>query len=231
MKLDPHFVEVLKNFATINSGMIFKPGNVLRTMSGTKTILAQAEVDVTFEKEFGVYDLNRMLALLSMNKGGNEIELEDHNLVFLGLGGKGKIRQRLTDINLLQAPIDPTSSKNFSVANYDVSFKLNQEVFTWIFNVSSILKCPHTAIKGEVGKPMTLHAIDVKGEIVDSAFVTLDEIAQKRFNVTLKNDNIRVVSGEYDVEVSKSGFALFTNKAKKIKYWIALENKSTSFEE
>lgn len=225
MKLSANFVEVLSNFSTINSGMVFKPGNVLRTMSQNKTILAQAEVEETFEQEFGIYDLNRLLALLSLNKAAPEVEVEESSLVFIGLGGKGKIRQRFTDTKLISAPSD----KSIKTSAFEVEFRLDHDVFKWIFNVSSILKCPHTVVKGEKGKQMTMSAIDVKGEIVDSAQVTLDAIADRDFHVVFKNDNLKVIPGRYNVKISKSGFALFGHTEKKLQYWITIENAASSF--
>lgn len=226
MKLSPNFVEILGNFSTINSGMVFKPGKIIRTMSQNKTILAQAEVEEEFQQEFGIYDLNRMLALISLNKQAPEVEVENESLVFVGLGGKGRIRQRFTNINLIAAPAD----KNIAAQNWAVEFTLDHDVFKWIFNVSAILKCPHTVISGEPGEKMKINAIDVKGDIVDSAFVTLDTVAKNRFNVVFKNEHLKVLPGKYEVKVAKAGISHFINSERKLKYWIGIENSSSSFE-
>ena len=39
MKLSESTVEVLKNFSTINPSLVFKEGNILRTVSPQKNIL------------------------------------------------------------------------------------------------------------------------------------------------------------------------------------------------
>lgn len=226
MKLSPNFVEILGNFSTINSGMVFKPGKIIRTMSQNKTILAQAEIEEEFQKEFGIYDLNRMLALISLNKTAPELEVENESLVFVGLNGKGRIRQRFTDVKLISAPAD----KNIAAQKWDVEFTLNHDVFKWIFNVSAILKCPHMVISGEPGEAMKINAIDIKGEIVDSAFVTLDTVADKRFKIVFKNEQIKVLPGKYEVKVAKVGISHFINCDRRLKYWIGIENSSSSFE-
>jgi len=225
MKLSSNFVEVIKNFASINPGLVFKPGNVLRTISTSKNVLAQAEVDESFDREFGIYDLNRMLALLSLNKAHPEVVIEDDSLVFTGLAGKGKIRQRFSSTNLIMAP--PEKIK-LDVGKYEVNLELKQEVFDWIFNVSSILKCPHTVIRGVPDQKITFNAMGPK-DIVDTAFVTLETVADRKFEVILKNEYIKVIPGAYDVSISKTGFALFSHKVKKLQYWIAIESDS-SFE-
>jgi hypothetical protein len=229
MKLSENFVEVLKNFSSINTGIVFKPGNTLRTISSNKAILAQAEVDETFESEFGVYDLNKLLALLSLNKGGTpEVEVGNEALVFIGLGGKGKIKQRFTDTKLIMSP----PNKNINIANWDVKFQLTQEVFDWIFDVSSILKCPNIVVEGKNGV-ITVNAMDVKGEIVDDANVVVpgdDSNTDKDFKAVFKIDNLKVLPGSYTVEIAAAGVSKFTHATKKLTYWVAIEAASSSFQ-
>ena len=44
MKLSNETLTILKNFASINSGLEFKEGNKLATMSPTKSVLAKATI-------------------------------------------------------------------------------------------------------------------------------------------------------------------------------------------
>ena len=44
MKLSNETLSVLKNFASINQGILFKPGKTIRTISTHKNILAEAVV-------------------------------------------------------------------------------------------------------------------------------------------------------------------------------------------
>ena len=226
MKLSENFVEVLKNFAGINSGLVFKPGNVLRTISSNKAILAQAEVEETFENEFGIYDLNKMLALLSLNKSaGPELVIEKEALAYGGLNGKGRIKQRFTDPKLILAP----PNKNINIPKYDVQFQLSKEVFDWVFNVSSILKCPNIVVSSEGGE-ITINAVDVKGEVVDTADVDVEGESDKKFKAVFKIDNLKVLPGDYQVEIAAVGVSRFTHKTRKLTYWVAIEAASSSFE-
>jgi len=63
MKLSESTINVLKNFATINAGMQFKEGSVVRTISKGQNVLGKATVTENFEKDFVIYDLNRFLSL------------------------------------------------------------------------------------------------------------------------------------------------------------------------
>jgi hypothetical protein len=224
MKLSDNFVEVLKNFADINKGVVFKPGQVLRTISSNKAILAQAELDESFESEFGIYDLSKLLALLSLNKAAPEVEVGKESLVFIGLNGKGKIKQRFTDPKLILVP----PNKNINISKWDVKFKLTKEVFDWIFNVSSILGCPNIVIEGKNGS-ITVNAVDVKGEVVDDANVMVEGDTDRDFKAVFKIDNIKVLPGEYEVEIASAGVSRFTSTTKKLTYWIAIEAATSTF--
>ena len=43
MQLSNETINVLKNFATVNPNVVFKPGQQLKTISEAKTILASAQ--------------------------------------------------------------------------------------------------------------------------------------------------------------------------------------------
>ena len=66
MKLSKHTLNMLKNFSDINMSIEIKKGNVLRTVSVQKNILAQAELEDEFPKDFAIYELNRFLGAVSL---------------------------------------------------------------------------------------------------------------------------------------------------------------------
>ena len=66
MKLSAKTIQILKNFSMINPSIMFNEGNILSTISPIKTVMARATVDETFEKDFGIFDLNRFLGVLSL---------------------------------------------------------------------------------------------------------------------------------------------------------------------
>ena len=68
MKLSEKTLTVLKNFAGINNSILVKEGNQLRTISVAKNILAEANIEEEFPRQFGVYDLNQFLNGLSLHQ-------------------------------------------------------------------------------------------------------------------------------------------------------------------
>jgi hypothetical protein len=224
MKLSENTLNVLKNFSSINQGLVVKPGQTLRTISSNKAILAEASVEETFPNEFGIYDLNKFLGVISMNKNSPEVEFEKEFLTFKSVG---KIRIRYTEPTLIMSP----PNKNINVPAYDVTFDLSSEVLNWIFSTASILKCPNVVVKCDgKGSDINVWAMDVKNEIVDDASVKVEGTSDIAFQAALKIDNLKILPGSYKVEVSSIGVSRFTNSAKNVTYWIALEKSNSSFE-
>ena len=68
MKLSNDTLNVLKNFASINQSIMFKKGKTLKTVSGGKNVLAEATITEEIPADFGVYNLNEFLSVLSLHK-------------------------------------------------------------------------------------------------------------------------------------------------------------------
>ena len=54
-------LDVLKNYATINSSIVFRKGNRLRTISNAENILSQFTSEEIFPTDFAIYDLSQFL--------------------------------------------------------------------------------------------------------------------------------------------------------------------------
>ena len=74
MKLSEQTLTVLKNFASINSGVVLQKGNVQKTISPEQTILFEAKLEDNIPEPFGIYDLNQFL--------GNVTTLKNPELTF-----------------------------------------------------------------------------------------------------------------------------------------------------
>ena len=226
MKLSENTIEVLKNFSTINQGLIVKKGKLLKTLSTNKNIKAEAKISEEFTQDFAIYDLNKTLGILSMNKTAPATEIEKDFLSFPGLG---KVRQRFSPPNLIFGY--DKLDKKIDVEKFDVTLALTQEVHAWILSVASILKCPNIVIKSVDGKVIEIFAEDVKGEIVDDASIVVEGTASMPFKAVLKIENLKIIPGAYSVGIAKGGISKFSHTTKPILYWIALEQATSKFGE
>jgi hypothetical protein len=220
MKLSENTIEVLKNFSTINQGLIVKKGSHLKTLSTNKNIKAEADIAEEFTQDFAIYDLNKTLGILSMNKASPEVVVEKECLTFSGLGGHAKIRQRFAAPCLIFGY--DKLDKKIEVDGFEVDLTLTQEVFSWIFSVASILKCPNIVIRSVDGKIIEIFAEDVKGEVVDDASIVVQGNTTVPFNAVLKIENLKIIPGAYNVLIT-NGISKFCHKTKPLLYWISLE--------
>jgi len=217
IKLEPKTINVLKNFSSINASLLFKPGNVLATFSTTKTVMAKATIEQTFEKQFAIYDLSRFLSTLSLFTDPT-LEIGEK---FLTIAGTGKsMRYGYADEKLIIVPPE----KGIKLPEVDVSFKLTNEALVDVMKGLGVLRLPEIAVVGD-GTDINLQAIDSKNPFSDVYSVNVGK-TDKTFRMVFKSENIKVLPGDYDVEISSKGISHFTGKG--VEYWVAVEaNAST----
>lgn len=223
MKLSSETLNILKNFSSINSGILFRAGNTISTVSPQKNILAEAKIEETIPREFGVYDLNNLLSVISLFKEGAELEFEEKHAIIKGMGGRSKIRYRFTDPStIVVAP-----EKRPNLPSVDVEFSLSEEDFNWIMRTSNVLGTPNIAVRSD-GSSLTLVAFDVNDDSAHTNSLTLDNVAVSgKFNLVFRAENLKMIPGNYNVEISSKGIAKFNDPVKEIVYYITLETSST----
>ena len=101
-KLSKKTLEILKNFASINSNILVNPGNVITTISPVKNVLSEATIDETFDG--GVADM--VVDLLEKNfrdEDGRMVGPAQYHVNKIKLKGKEKINVDRTYKNLFEA--------------------------------------------------------------------------------------------------------------------------------
>jgi|LakMenE01Jun11ns_1017448.scaffolds.fasta_scaffold9958199_4 hypothetical protein len=224
MKLSNETLTILKNFSSINAGILFKQGKTLSTVSSTKTVLAQCTLQEEFPQEFAIHDLTNFLSVLSLSKDTPELDFDDQHIIIKALGGRSKIKYRFADKKMIITPPD----KAVVMPSEDVSFTLNESDYDWITRTANVLNSPHVAIEGKNGK-LRISSFDAKDDAANINSVDIDD-TDKAFKSVFKTENLKMIPGSYDVTVSSKGIAHFKNKNVAIEYWIAIEKDASNFE-
>ena len=224
MKLSPDTVNVLRNFASINSGIEFKKGKVLTTMSTNKTVLAKATLQDQIEDDFCIYDLNQFLSVYSINDSA-DLEFDDQNVIFKS--GKSKIKYRKAAKNLIVAAPD----KTLSLPSKDAEFTLSEEDYKAIMKSAAILESEHVVFESDGGKIYaTTCTIGQDGNPTSHTnSIEVGDGNGEPFKAVFLRDNFKMIPGHYDVEISSKGLASFGNTKVDLDYWIAVEVKLSSF--
>jgi|TARA_R100000030_G_scaffold78036_2_gene60985 hypothetical protein len=219
MKLSETTVNLLKNFSSINQSILFKEGNKLRSISVMKNILAEATVEESFPKDFGIYDLNQFLNGLSLH-ASPELDFKSNDFVMIR---EGKMRSKyfFADPTVIVAPPE----KEISLPTEDICFELTSQQLEKLKKAASIYQLPDISAIGEAGV-IKLVARDKKNDTSNDFSIVVGE-TDSEFVFNFKEENLKIVPGSYDVVVSQKLLSRFTNQNIDVTYFIALEPDST----
>jgi len=222
MKLSKHTLNMLKNFSDINMSIEIKKGNLLRTVSVQKNILAQAELEDEFPKDFAIYELNRFLGAVSLF---DDPELE-FNAKSVNIGTtKHSADYVYCDPSMIVTPPE----NNISFPDPEVKFTLTQDSLSQVMRASNVLGTPEIAIEGgpHPNDSIRIKALDVNNDSTDTFQVVLDEKSGHTFRFVFKTENMKMIPGNYDIEISSKGISHFSLQGTELQYWIATESTSS----
>ena len=216
MKLSKETLSLIKNYASINNNLLFKPGNVLSTIAVSNTIMSSSTVAETFPNEFGIYDVNEFLAVLSL--------FEDADLTFdekfvTIKQGNSSIKYFAAAPNTIVVP-----KKEIVFPDAEINFKLEASVLAMILKTAPILKSTDVAIVGD-GSTITVMVGDKKNATSNAYTYTLGTTTSA-FRVNLKIENLKMVPGDYDVSISSKKISRFKSKTSDLVYYVAVEADS-----
>lgn len=220
MKLSDSTLAVLKNFGTINSGLFFKKGKTLRTVSSGKNILAKASIPDEIESEFGIYDLNEFLSVISLYKDDIDVQFDSKNLVISGLKGRSSTTYRTCEPTMIQTPPD----KELQMPDAEITFDLSSEDFKWIMDSANVLGSPQIAAMSD-GTTVSICTIDLANDSAHKQSLDLDvEGSGNKYKMVFKTENLsKLLPGTYEVKISSKGIAYFKNKKFPVEYFVTTE--------
>jgi hypothetical protein len=218
MKLSEDTIAVLKNFATINPNLVVKPGQKLKTIAESKTIMAEADIVEDFPNEFGIYDLNEFLSVLSLIPDA-DLEFFDNHIII-------KNEQQKVTYYYSNPEILTTPSKAITMPNAEVGMNLSAEDLKKINQSAGVLghsdlsyvQDDHTYAKVFDSKDVTANQYTL--DLTTQADVKVPN----KFNFDFNIANLKLLPGDYYVSLSSSKISNWTNSNYPVEYFIALEN-------
>lgn len=213
MKLSNETVELLKNFASINQGLVFKEGNRLRTISILKNIFAVAEIPDTIPRDFAVYDLNEFLSTLSLFGDSAEIEFKDDHVLIKS--GQSKVKYFYSSPSVVVSP----PANDIELTDPEITFTLTAADLSQILKASSALKLRELTINDG-----TLTALNKQG-IGNQISIDVEMEGSIRGERMVNIENLKLIDGAYDVRVFEK-VVEFKHKVKPgLTYMIAVESQ------
>lgn len=218
MKFSGETLSILKNFASINTNIIFKQGDNVATISNAKNIFAKATIKESIPNEFAIYDLNSLLAMLTLMEN-QDVAFGDKSLIVTS--DKGKFEYFYSNPEIV------TGAPSGEIEHVDVyKFKLMAEDVQMIMKAAAITGAPTISITNK-NQNVTLSVSDRKNDTASNFKKSLGT-SFDNFDVYIAVENLKVIPDAYDVAVAKTAngkakFLHFKHESKQLQYWIACE--------
>lgn len=221
MKISAATLNVLKNFASINSSIVVQPGSQLKTISALGNIMATANVPETFETGFAIYDLGQFLGAVSLF---DDPEFEFNTSFVKISSGNRSIRYFYSDPSLIKS----VGEKQVKLPTRDVEFELSDNQLGALLKAASVLQVPEIAVLSNGKEKSRIVAVNSKESTSNEFNITVDHESDKTFAFYFKSENLKLISGDYQVAICSRGISEYKNTKQDVTYWIAIEANSKS---
>jgi len=221
MELSERTLKVLGNFAGINGNIYISEGNVLRTVSESKTVLAKSTIDVDFPTSFGIYDLREFLSVMNLVDSPN-LTFSDENVTISDSTGRSKIKYFYSSPDTLTV-----AKKDLALPSVDAWFTLDSTTLSKIKSAAAAMG--HSEVNVSLdGTMVTLTVRDNDDSTSHSFDIAVEgESDHPDLNVVFNINNLKLIEdGNYRVELSSQFISHFVNTESNTEYWVALQKSS-----
>mgnify|MGYP001400577788 FL=1 len=219
MKLSEQTVSILKNYSAINQNLMIKEGSEISTMSAMKNIVSKATVEENFPVEFAIYDLNEFLSAMSLFTNP-DLDFKDDFVVITESGSKGRnLKYWYSEPSVVTTP-----SREVTMPSVDVEFPMNSGILSEVQKAAAVIGAPDMVLEDD-----ELRVTDKKNDTANSYSTSLDTKSDDdaSYKFWFKVENLKLLPGDYDVQVSEKRISHFQNTKLPIEYFIALEPESS----
>lgn len=220
IKLSKETLGVLKNFSTLNSNILIKPGNIIKTITPSKNGMAEAVINETFDATFGIWDLNKFLGVLSLFSNPS-LEFGEKFVLIRSPSGSC-VKYFYSEPKLLTVP-----TKSINMPEVAVSFSITEKMFIDLQKASAVMQLPDISFVNEDNRVSALIS-DLQDPTTNNYKIEVGETkSDATFSLNFKIENLKILPGDYDIDLAKNVVGKFTNKNVDLKYWFAMETSST----
>jgi hypothetical protein len=184
--------------------------------------MAIANISEQFNSNFGIYDLNEFLGAYAL-LDDPVLEFDTSSVVLSS--GKSKVRYRFADESILTFP-----TKKINMPAADLKVDVSAEVLNQIRKAASALGHTVASIKKENGG-ISISVVDPKNPTANTYSIVLADTTSNtaEFDLQFLIGNLKVIPGDYTVEISSKLISHWTHATEPVEYYIALE-KTSSYE-
>lgn len=214
---------ILKNFSSLNSNLLVHPGNMIKTITPSKTGMAVATVEENFDVEFGIWDLNKFLGVISLFN--NPTFAFGEKSVKIKNGGDSVVNYYYSEPRLLTYP-----TKDVNMPKVDISITLTEKNFNELQKAASVMQLPDLSFKSDDDDIVAMVS-DLSDPTSNSYKVVVgsgDVLPDFLFN--FKMENIKILPGDYKINFAKNVVGEFIHQSIPVKYWYAMEANTSKYQ-
>jgi hypothetical protein len=221
MKLSKKTFDVFKNFSSINSNILVKPGNKIRTISPIKNVMAEAIIPETFDIEFGIWDLNKFLGTVSLFDDP-DFEFQEKFVTIRDEKKKTEVVYYYSEPRLLTA-----ANKEIKMPESVVDCSLTERTLNDVLRAASVLQVSDIAVRSN-GDELEIVALDKNDNTTNNYSVSLGSLphGDHDFTFYFKAENFKMLAGDYELNITDKVISQFKKVNDDITYWVALESDS-----
>lgn len=204
MKFSKHTTSILKNFATINSGIYLKQGNFIMTKSVNSATYAESTLpaDDIIDFDVAIFDLNGFLSILALSGEDSEILANKSGGILI----KGKRTEIIWPEADPMSIVYPKKAINFPEAK--VQFDLSGDDYNQLMRISRGLGADTLSIANKSDK-VVINAYNKKVDSTLSKPLSTFEVSDyeddKDFNFIIDITNMKLQSSDYTVKLWANG--------------------------
>ena len=227
VQLSAKTIQILANFATINSSILFKKGNVIKTISNAQNILAKAVIDETFPQDFAIYDLSQFLAALNLFKDPTLIFDNDNYVTIRDAtrGRRSKYYFSNPEITMRNAP-----DREIKFPGGNINFEVSNENLKAITTAAAVYGLPDLTVRSEQDT-VVLQTRDKEDDTSNIYDQVVSGNADDEYTLDFKVENLKLLGVQgtvladktYEVSVSSRMISEWKFSEFDLTYFIALE--------
>lgn len=207
MKLTKETLNILKNFSTLNNGIVLRKGDVISTKTITNVVYGEAKLNQTIDEEIGIYDLNSFLNVVNLVGEDADICLDERR-------GNLVVSNQRVKINYPAASAGSIISPKGRVGSFeaDVEYSVSMDDLKSLMKMSRQLNVNRLEFMPLDGRlfirgweeddkqhPNEMFRLDM-GEYTGSA----------DFHFFISIDNMKLIDGDYIIQFNRKKIATLT---------------------
>jgi hypothetical protein len=230
MKLSEKTLLILKNYASINQGIVIDVGSQLKTIAVSRTTYSEAEVAEKFEKEFVIYDLNDFLSIYS-NFKDPELTFFDNYLEIYSPGIKGKGTYYYGAKSMVEHP--ETIPK---IPDAYFTLNITEDQLVSVLKMANAFQLDELIIYNG-GESIVAGAVNSQNPTSNSYHIEIADsnLDLQPFSIYFRKETLKILPDNYSITISQlkkqdendSGIRVATFQGNDIKYHVAIEEHST----